>query len=44
MHAFHTHPCRRAEWTAPPLKAKAGTLYKYIKLVGSASQGCITDA
>jgi dihydroxy-acid dehydratase len=34
---------RRAAWVAPPLKATAGTLYKYIKLVGSASKGCITD-
>jgi len=23
---------------------RAGTLYKYIKQVGSASEGCITDA
>jgi dihydroxy-acid dehydratase len=35
---------RRAAWTAPPLKATSGTLYKYIKLVGSASEGCVTDA
>ena len=35
---------RRKEWTAPPLKAKQGTLYKYIKLVEDASHGCITDA
>ncbi|EJF63461.1 dihydroxy-acid and 6-phosphogluconate dehydratase [Dichomitus squalens LYAD-421 SS1] len=35
---------RRAEWTAPPLKVRQGTLYKYIKLVENASQGCITDA
>ncbi|UPR00514.1 dihydroxy-acid dehydratase [Chloropicon primus] len=34
---------RRGEWEAPPLKATGGTLYKYIKNVGSASQGCITD-
>ncbi|NOX58540.1 MAG: dihydroxy-acid dehydratase [Planctomycetes bacterium] len=34
---------RRSEWTAPPLKAKRGTLYKYIKNVTSASQGCVTD-
>lgn len=35
---------RREHWTAPPLKATQGTLYKYIKAVGSASQGCLTDA
>ena len=35
---------RRAAWTAPPLKATSGTLYKYIKLVTSASEGCVTDA
>ncbi|GBF89576.1 dihydroxy-acid dehydratase [Raphidocelis subcapitata] len=35
---------RRAAWKAPPLKATKGTLYKYIKNVASASEGCITDA
>jgi dihydroxy-acid dehydratase len=35
---------RRAAWTAPPLKATQGTLYKYIKLVTNASEGCVTDA
>jgi dihydroxy-acid dehydratase len=35
---------RRARWTAPPLKAASGTLYKYIKNVMSASEGCVTDA
>jgi dihydroxy-acid dehydratase len=35
---------RRAAWTAPPLKATEGTLYKYIKLVTNASEGCVTDA
>ncbi len=35
---------RRAAWTAPALKATAGTLYKYIKAVTSASEGCVTDA
>jgi len=35
---------RRAAWVAPPLKASRGTLYKYIKLVRSASDGCVTDA
>lgn len=34
---------RRAEWQAPPLKATKGTLYKYIKNVSSASEGCVTD-
>lgn len=34
---------RRDAWTAPPLKATFGTLYKYIKLVASASLGCVTD-
>jgi len=35
---------RRRSWTAPPLKATRGTLYKYIQLVRSASEGCITDS
>ena len=30
-------------WTAPPLKATRGTLYKYIKNVKTASEGCVTD-
>ncbi len=34
---------RRAAWKAPPYKATQGTLYKYIKNVSSASQGCVTD-
>jgi dihydroxy-acid dehydratase len=34
---------RRAAWTAPPLQATRGTLAKYIRLVGSASKGCVTD-
>jgi dihydroxy-acid dehydratase len=34
---------RRAEWKAPPLKATRGTLYRYIKSVKSASEGCVTD-
>jgi dihydroxy-acid dehydratase len=34
---------RKAAWTAPPLKAHRGTLYKYIKNVKSASEGCVTD-
>ncbi len=35
---------RRAAWSAPPLKAKRGTLRRYIKTVSSASTGCVTDA
>jgi len=34
---------RRRDWQAPALKAKRGTLYKYIKNVKSASEGCVTD-
>lgn len=34
---------RRKAWTAPPLKATRGTLYKYIKNVKTASEGCVTD-
>lgn len=34
---------RRDAWTAPPYKFTRGTLYKYIKNVSSASEGCVTD-
>jgi dihydroxy-acid dehydratase len=34
---------RRAEWKMPPYKATRGTLYKYIKNVKNASEGCVTD-
>ncbi len=34
---------RRKAWKAPPYKATRGTLYKYIKNVKSASEGCVTD-
>jgi dihydroxy-acid dehydratase len=34
---------RREAWVAPPYKATRGTLYKYIKNVKSASEGCVTD-
>jgi len=34
---------RKAKWTAKPLECTSGTLYKYTKLVASASKGCITD-
>lgn len=35
---------RRRLWKAPPLKKSSGVLYKYAKMVGTASEGCITDA
>jgi len=35
---------RKAAWEMPPYRAQSGTLYKYIKMVKSASEGCITDA
>jgi dihydroxy-acid dehydratase len=34
---------RRAQWSMPPYKATRGTLYKYIKNVKNASEGCVTD-
>ena len=34
---------RKAEWAMPAYKAERGTLYKYIKNVKSASEGCVTD-
>jgi dihydroxy-acid dehydratase len=34
---------RRQAWKAPPLKATRGTLYKYIRCVKTASEGCVTD-
>ena len=34
---------RRAKWVAPPLKATKGTLFKYIRCVKPASEGCVTD-
>jgi dihydroxy-acid dehydratase len=34
---------RRARWTPPPLKVTRGTLFKYIRAVKSASEGCVTD-
>jgi dihydroxy-acid dehydratase len=34
---------RKKTWSAPPLKATRGTLYKYIKTVKTASEGCVTD-
>uniref|UniRef100_A0A7C4LQ15 Dihydroxy-acid dehydratase n=1 Tax=Schlesneria paludicola TaxID=360056 RepID=A0A7C4LQ15_9PLAN len=34
---------RKAAFQPPPLKAKRGTLYKFIKNCKSASEGCVTD-
>ena len=34
---------RRASWKQPALKYNSGVLYKYVKLVSDASQGCVTD-
>ncbi|GAA4449071.1 dihydroxy-acid dehydratase [Nibrella saemangeumensis] len=34
---------RRRGWIAPPPAAEKGVLRKYIKLVSSASEGCVTD-
>jgi len=35
---------RRSAWTAPEPRYRAGVLYKYAKLVSSASLGAVTDA
>ena len=34
---------RRERFRPPPLKATRGTLFKYIRSVRPASQGCVTD-
>ncbi len=34
---------RKAAWTEPPYKYQSGTLYKFIRNVRSASEGCVTD-
>ena len=34
---------RKKNWQAPPLKKTNGALYKYAKLVATASEGCVTD-
>ncbi len=34
---------RKQAWTKPPYKFQKGVLYKYIKSVASASEGCTTD-
>lgn len=35
---------RKAEWKKPPYKFEQGVLYKYIKSVATASEGCVTDS
>jgi dihydroxy-acid dehydratase len=39
----HEMDKRARLWKAPPYKSTRGTLYKYIKNVKSASEGCVTD-
>jgi len=34
---------RRSSWIAPPLKSTRGMLYKFIRRVAPASEGCVTD-
>eukprot|EP00614_Pseudopedinella_elastica_P026812 CAMPEP_0172616102 /NCGR_PEP_ID=MMETSP1068-20121228/62706_1 /TAXON_ID=35684 /ORGANISM="Pseudopedinella elastica, Strain CCMP716" /LENGTH=600 /DNA_ID=CAMNT_0013421435 /DNA_START=129 /DNA_END=1931 /DNA_ORIENTATION=- len=34
---------RRKAWTPPKLRTSSGTLYKYVKAVATASEGCVTD-
>ncbi len=34
---------RRSAWKQPELRVKSGSLYKYARLVSSASEGCVTD-
>ena len=34
---------RKEQWKAPKPKFERGILYKYVKTVASASQGCVTD-
>jgi dihydroxy-acid dehydratase len=34
---------RKANWIAPQLKVQRGSLYKYARMVSSASEGCVTD-
>jgi dihydroxy-acid dehydratase len=34
---------RMRKWKAPAYKVRSGMLYKYIKSVSSASEGCVTD-
>ena len=35
---------RKEAWVKPPYKFKQGVLFKYIKSVKTASQGCVTDS
>ena len=39
----HEWTARRKAWTMPAYKSTRGTLAKYIRLVKSASHGCVTD-
>jgi len=34
---------RKKNWKQPELKVKRGSLYKYARMVSSASKGCVTD-
>ena len=34
---------RKEKWNQPDLKIKKGILYKYLKSVTNASNGCVTD-
>lgn len=34
---------RKQDWKAPELKFKRGVLFKYARMVNSASKGCVTD-
>jgi dihydroxy-acid dehydratase len=34
---------RKKAWVKPPYKAEKGLLYKYMRTVSSASEGCVTD-
>jgi len=34
---------RKSRWIKPDLKVSKGSLYKYAKMVSSASEGCVTD-
>lgn len=34
---------RKSNWKQPNLKVRKGSLYKYAKIVASASKGCVTD-
>ena len=34
---------RKKDWVEPPLRYRRGVLYKYAKLVSSASKGAVTD-